>query len=142
MVVEEGTKRVNETIETVNRTGDTIGSLGDAIAENARAAAQISAATNQQVTGITQIQQAMNDVNVATGQNASASRQAEEVAQSLHQLGARLRVMLAGEAPRRRGRVDNPDLQARLMKQLLVEMEYHVATLNQALLQVEIGRAS
>src|SRR3546814_2671372 len=75
MVVEEGTKRVNETIETVNRAGDTIGSLGDAIAENARAAAQISAATNQQVTGITQIQQAMNDVNVATGQNVSASRQ-------------------------------------------------------------------
>src|SRR3546814_3022705 len=95
MVGEEGTKRVNETIETVNRAGDTIGSLGDAIAENARAAAQISAVTNQQVTGITQIQQAMNDVNVATGQNVSASRQAEEVAQSLHQLGSRLRVMLA-----------------------------------------------
>src|SRR3546814_8964461 len=52
MVVEEGTKRVNEAIETVNRAGDTIGSLGDAIAENARAAAQISAATNQQVIGI------------------------------------------------------------------------------------------
>src|SRR3546814_14793321 len=83
MVGEEGTKRVNEAIETVNRAGDTIGSLGDAIAENARAAAQISAATNQQVTGITQIQQAMNDVNVATGQNVSASRQADEVAQSL-----------------------------------------------------------
>src|SRR3546814_3464542 len=96
MVVEEGTKRVNETIETVNRAGDTIGSLGDAIAENARAAAKISAATNQQVTGITQIQQAMNDVNVATGQNVSARRQAEEVAQSLHKLGSRLKVMLAG----------------------------------------------
>ena len=96
MVVEEGTKRVNETIDTVNRAGDTIRSLGDAIAENARAAAQISAATNQQVTGITQIQQAMNDVNLATSQNVSASKQAEEVAQSLHLLGARLKVMLAG----------------------------------------------
>src|SRR3546814_18447724 len=74
MVVEEGTKRVNETIETVNRTGDTIGSLGDAIAENASAAAQIYAATNQKVTGITQIKTAMNDVTVATGQNAQNGR--------------------------------------------------------------------
>lgn len=96
MVVEEGTKRVNETIDTVNRAGETIRSLGDAIAENARVAAQISAATNQQVTGITQIQQAMNDVNLATNQNVSASKQAEEVAQSLHMLGSKLRVMLAG----------------------------------------------
>src|SRR3546814_11000454 len=45
--------------------------------------------------------------------------------------------MLAGDAPRRRGRMDNPDLQARLMKTFLVEMEDHVATLNQALLQLE-----
>src|SRR3546814_19405421 len=33
--------------------------------------------------------------------------------------------------------MDNPDLQARLMKTFLVEMEDHVATLNQALLQLE-----
>jgi two-component system chemotaxis sensor kinase CheA len=33
--------------------------------------------------------------------------------------------------------MDNPDLQARLMKTFLVEMEDHVATLNEALLQLE-----
>lgn len=33
--------------------------------------------------------------------------------------------------------MDNPDLQARLMKTFLVEMEDHVATLNRALLQLE-----
>src|SRR3546814_374749 len=33
--------------------------------------------------------------------------------------------------------MDNPDLQARLMKTFLVEMEDHVSTLNQALLQLE-----
>src|SRR3546814_6433406 len=33
--------------------------------------------------------------------------------------------------------MDNPDLQTRLMKTFLVEMEDHVATLNQALLQLE-----
>src|SRR3546814_13731536 len=33
--------------------------------------------------------------------------------------------------------MDNPDLQARLMKTFLVEMEDHVVTLNKALLQLE-----
>lgn len=96
LAMEEGNKRIRETVEQANRAGEVIHALAENISENATAAAQISAASGQQVNAISQIQQAMKDVSEASTQMVNATQQNEQVAKSLADLGTRLKVMLNG----------------------------------------------
>ncbi len=94
MVTEEGAKSVNTTIVAVNRAGETIRTLAATVEEAARAANQITASAAQQATGMSQVQQAMRDINAATTQSLASTRQAERAAQDLNALGAKLKNML------------------------------------------------
>lgn len=94
MVTEEGSKSVNTTIRAVNRAGETIRTLASTVEEAARAANQITASAAQQATGMSQVQQAMRDINAATTQSLASTRQAERAAQDLDSLGAKLKSML------------------------------------------------
>lgn len=101
MVVEQGSKQVASTNRQIGETGDTIRSLAQAVNEAAQAAAQIQASAGQQSLGMTQIRQAVGSIHQATQQNLTASRQAEQAAQDINSLGARLLELVGGTPGRR-----------------------------------------
>lgn len=98
MAAEEGTKSVTAALDAASRAGATIEELAKVIAEAAQAAQQIAASSSQQVTGMNQIHQAMSQIGAAANQNLAATRQSEQSAKNLHELGSRLKELLAGHA--------------------------------------------
>jgi methyl-accepting chemotaxis protein len=86
MATEEGTKGVEGGMQQTRHTGETIRQLATSIGESARAAQQIVASAQQQTTGVEQIALAMQNINQATLQNLSSTRQAERAAQDLSSL--------------------------------------------------------
>lgn len=101
MATEQGTKSVNETIKVVNQSGDAIRTLAEAITQASQAAIQIAALAGQQVTGMSQIHQAMRDVNQVTTQSLSATHQTERAAEDLNRLGGKLKQLLDQDTQRR-----------------------------------------
>jgi methyl-accepting chemotaxis protein len=96
MRTEEGTRSVNEAISVVGKAGETIRTLAETITEAAQLAAQISASAGQQATGMTQIHQAMKNINQVANQNLVSTKQAERAAQDLDLLSTKLRLLIAG----------------------------------------------
>jgi methyl-accepting chemotaxis protein len=95
MAAEAGSRSVEDALGTVTEGGSAIGLLEETITDAARAATQIAASAAQQATGMAQIQQAMTHINDASAQNLAATRQTEQAAQDLNQLGTRLKELLA-----------------------------------------------
>ena len=87
---EEVTKGVASAAIVAAQAGEAIKALGATLMETAQAAAQIVASAGQQATGMSQIQQAMNNIDQVARQNLAAVRQAEQAAQNLNSLGTRL----------------------------------------------------
>ncbi|MCP3139911.1 methyl-accepting chemotaxis protein [Pyxidicoccus xibeiensis] len=94
MTTEEGTKSVAAATRVVSEAGANIQTLSDLLAQASLTAAQIAASANQQATGIGQIRQAMHDVNQATQQALSSSRQTERAMQDLNGMGQKLKGLL------------------------------------------------
>jgi methyl-accepting chemotaxis protein len=63
--------------------------------EAAVAANQITASAAQQATGMSQVHQAMRDINEATNQSLASTKQAAQAAQDLNALGVELKELLA-----------------------------------------------
>mgnify|MGYP000259330652 CR=1 FL=1 len=97
LATEHGTRQVAAATQQVNVAGNVIGALADASAEAAQAAAQITASANQQAIGLEQIRQAIGNIQEATQQHLSATRQTETAAQELHRVGGHL-LQLVGTA--------------------------------------------
>jgi methyl-accepting chemotaxis protein len=95
MATEEGTKGVDNGVQLTGQTGDTIQQLMQNITENSMAAQQIVASAQQQTTGIEQIALAMDNINQATIQNLSSTRQAEKAAQDLSNLAQQMEGLVA-----------------------------------------------
>jgi methyl-accepting chemotaxis protein len=95
MVTELGTRSVNAAIELANNSGEMIRRLQQITKESAQSAGQIAASANQQSIGMTQIQQAMREINQVSAQNLAATKQTERAAQDLNGLGIMLRELLA-----------------------------------------------
>jgi len=87
---EEVTKGVAAAILVGGQTGQTINALADTLGEAARAASQIVASAGQQASGMAQIGQAMRNLDRVSRQNLVATRQVEQVARNLDDLGHRL----------------------------------------------------
>jgi PAS domain S-box-containing protein len=87
---EEVTRGVAAAAKVADNAGQTIRALTEALADTAQASAQIVASANQQATGMQQIHQAMRSIDEVARQNLAALRQAEQAAQNLTVLGARL----------------------------------------------------
>src|SRR6185369_5109481 len=100
LFTEQGTKSVSEASKVVAQAGDTIASLTDVLTESAQVAAQIVAAAGQQSTGMTQVHQAMKNVDQVAKQNVAAIRQIEQAAHDLNTLSMRLGDLLGGETDR------------------------------------------
>jgi methyl-accepting chemotaxis protein len=90
MATEEGTKVVDEGLSMTARTGEAIKHLTTAIDEAAQTAMQVQAGGRQQATGVDQIALAMQNINQATAQTLSSTRQTEEAAKDLDRLSRRL----------------------------------------------------
>lgn len=94
---EEVTKGMNAAIKVGGQTGETINTLVEALANTAQAAAQIVASANQQAMGMTQIHQAMRNLDQVAKQNLVATRQVEQAAQNLNSLGTQLTGLTAAK---------------------------------------------
>ncbi len=90
MATEQGTKQVQTANKQVSEAGETIRQLASAVSEAAKTSAQIVASAGQQSLGMEQIRQAISSIHEATQQNLTASRQSEEAAHNLNELGSKL----------------------------------------------------
>ncbi|HJV64199.1 MAG TPA: PAS domain S-box protein [Geomonas sp.] len=94
MAAEQGNKAVEEGVRQSREAGEAIGQMGMSIEESAQAAVQISASSQEQLTGMDQVAQAMGDIKLASEQNASGMRQVEAAVQNLHELGQKLKQLV------------------------------------------------
>jgi len=98
IITEEGTKSADGAVRAATESGDLFRDLSRTVAESAQAALQVAASASQQAVGVTQIQQAMRDINQVTTQSLASTRQIESASQDLNQLSTRLRDLAgAGE---------------------------------------------
>ena len=94
LATEQGNKAVQAGVKQTGETGEAIRLLADSVAEAAQAATQIAASSQQQMVGMDQVAQAMENIKQASVQNVSGTKQAEVAAQSLHELGQKLSDMI------------------------------------------------
>ena len=98
MTTEQGTKQATAASRQIGDAGETIRALADAVQEAAQSSAQIVASAGQQALGMEQIRHAVGNIHQATQQNLTASRQSEQAAHDLTQLGERLLGLVGGTA--------------------------------------------
>lgn len=91
MATEQGTKAVEAGVKQSVQTGEAVKALTDSSLEASQIATQIVASSQQQVVGMDQIGVAMENINQAGAQNASAMKQAESASKNLNELGQKLR---------------------------------------------------
>ena len=94
MTTEQANKSVRSGVKLAEATAGSIRSMAGTINESAQAAAQIAASAQQQSVGMDQVAYAMQNINEASVQNVAASRQTEAAAQSLQNLGQRLKTVV------------------------------------------------
>lgn len=97
MATEQGNKAVEAGVKLSAEGGSAIQTLANSVAEAGRAATQIAASNQQQLAGMDQVALAMENIQQATAQNVAGTRQAEQAAQRLTDLGQRLRAMVEKE---------------------------------------------
>lgn len=91
MATEQGSKVVEAGEKQSGETGEAIRLLADSIAESADASTQIAASSHQQMVGMEQIALAMENIKEASTLSITSTRQAEQSAQNLHELGQKLK---------------------------------------------------
>ena len=94
IITEEGTKSAEGAVRAAGESGDLFGQLSQRVGESAQAALQVAASASQQAVGVTQIQQAMRDINQVTTQSLASTRQIESASQDLNLLSTRLRELV------------------------------------------------
>jgi methyl-accepting chemotaxis protein len=90
MATEEGTKGVDEGVQLAAQAQQAINQMYQVISESAQAATQMLAGARQQVAGVEQVAMAMQNINQATVQSLTSTRQAERAAQDLNTLAGTL----------------------------------------------------
>ena len=94
MVTEQGGKVVDVGAEQMSKSGEVIRTLTDSVSESSQAASQIAAASQQQLVGMEQITLAMGSINQTSEQNLASTKQLEEGARSLSDLGKKLQELV------------------------------------------------
>ena len=94
MATEEGSKVVDAGIHQTEASGKAIQVLAGSVNEAAQAAMQIAASSQQQVVGVGQVAGAMENIKLASEQNATSASQLESTARSLSQVGQRLQQII------------------------------------------------
>jgi len=95
MATEQGSKAVEAGVKQAAQAGEAIRMLTETSVEAVETGTQIVASSQQQVVGMDQIGLAMENINQAGTQNAASMKQMEVAAQNLHELGEKLKVLVA-----------------------------------------------
>ena len=95
MATEQGSKVVEAGVKQSGEVSEAIRQLSESIAEAAQASTQIAASSQQQVVGMDQVAQAMESIKLASAQNVAGTKQAEAAARQLHELGEKLKLLVA-----------------------------------------------
>jgi methyl-accepting chemotaxis protein len=95
LVTEEGTKGVEAGGKLAGQAGQVIRRIALEVESGSQANAQIAAAAQQQMAGMSQIGHAMSSIQQANNQALASIRQAERAAQDLHALAQSLRQTVA-----------------------------------------------
>ena len=95
LATEQGSKTVDEGVKQSAQTGEAIKTLAQSIIETAQAATQIAASSQQQLVGMEQVIAAMNNIKLATEQNVAGTKQTEGAAHNIHELGQKLKTLVA-----------------------------------------------
>lgn len=90
MVAEEATKRVDRGKSYVSRLSERMKNLSETIDEVRQSAKQISSSANQQSIGMEQIALAMENINQVAAEYVAGTKDTEEAARNLSELGQRL----------------------------------------------------
>jgi len=91
LATEQGNKAVEAGVKQSTEAGESIRLLDSIVTEAAQAATQIAASGQQQMVGMDQVALAMENIKQASLQNVAGARQAENAAQSLNELGQKLK---------------------------------------------------
>lgn len=91
MATEKGSKTVDAGVQQAANAGESIRLLAHSVEEAAQAATQIAASSQQQLAGMDQVAFAIENILQASTQNAASTKQAENVAHNLHELGQKLK---------------------------------------------------
>jgi methyl-accepting chemotaxis protein len=94
MATERGHKVVEAGVSRSQSAGEAIREITESINAVAQAALQIAASSSEQLVGMDQVASAMENITQASHQNAAGTKQAEESARALHELGGRLRELV------------------------------------------------
>src|SRR5205085_2017849 len=98
LVLADQARAIGEVIAAVNDIADqAIKALTDAVAGTAQSAAHIVTVAQQQMTGVSQVNQAMRHIDQVTRQGVAAVRQVEQAAQHLNDLSAELSRLAGGQ---------------------------------------------
>jgi methyl-accepting chemotaxis protein len=97
MITEEGTKSADKAVNAINEAGAMFTDIAGRVADSAQAAMQVAASASQQSLGVSQIQQAMRDINQVTTQSLASTKQIERASHDLNLLSTRLRDLLGRE---------------------------------------------
>ena len=95
MATEQGSKAVETGVHQSRQAGEAIRQLAESIDIAAQAAMQIAASSQQQLTGMDQMTLAMENIKQASEQNTTGMRQVETTSQDLHNLGQKLKDLVA-----------------------------------------------
>jgi methyl-accepting chemotaxis protein len=98
MATEQSSRAVEDGLRQASEAGQSVRTLSDSIAQSSQAAIQIAASSQQQLVGMDQLAQAMESIKAASIQNANGTKQTEAAAQSLTELGQRLKKIVSGDA--------------------------------------------
>lgn len=88
---EVGSKAVDAGVELSTQVGEAIASLVESVQEAAQAATQISASSEEQLTGMDYVTSAMTGIKQASTQNVDSARRLEVAARQLNEMGDKLR---------------------------------------------------
>ena len=91
LTAEQGGKAVEMGMKQVLQSGDSIKTLSESISEAALVANQIAASSQQQLIGVEQVVVAIQNINQATSQNVTGTKQVETSAGDLNKLGLLLK---------------------------------------------------
>lgn len=94
-VSEKGIKTVEEGRKLVALCGDVIEILAENVEDTAQASIQISSSNQQQMAGMEQIGPAMENIKLASEQNVAGIKQAQQAAHDLNSLGLNLKDIIS-----------------------------------------------
>ena len=91
LAAEQVSKAVEGGVKQTAESGESIRKLAESISEAAQAAEQIAVSSQQQLAGMEQVALAMENIKQATHQNVLGTKQAEQAAHTLNELGQKLK---------------------------------------------------